>query len=481
MQGMGEKFDVLVIGGGLAGLSCACELADAGLKVLVLERGQYLGGRASSFHHKGLELDVGQHVFLGCCSEYQCFLKEIGAWRKIHLQPYFHLAVWRAGRAGILKSAKFPTPLHLLPSLLMFSHLGLSDKLRLLYGSLCVLREDRNSLEGETFYAWLKRHSQSEEAISNFWNLIVLPALNADVKEVDASWGLMVFQEALLKARGANIGYGLIGLSRLLDGVFPYLEGRGGRVILGKAAKSLLIEDGRVQCVCLANGEALSADYYVSAVPPEALLRLLPSAWQAHPFFAKARNLRWAPIVNVHLFYDREVIEQAFVAFLGSPVQWLFNLSKMKGSGPGGHLCLSLSGAWDYIDKDPKGLIRSFSEELMRLLPEAHHARLLDGFVIKMRSATFLPEPVSEQYRLPQRTPIENLFLAGDWTRTDWPATMEGAVRSGKLCAREILKDGSYAKYSGASRGRSCAGEGGAQAPSGGRKDQGGRGGRGWL
>lgn len=431
---MDEKFDVLVIGGGLAGLACACELAEAGLKVLVVEQRPYLGGRASSFPYKDGEIDIGQHVFLGCCTEYRRFLEKLGAWdeEKIHFQPSFRLEVWRDGLRGILRSAPLPAPLHLLP-LLLFPHLCWGDKLRVLYGALCALWADRYSRECEAFYDWLKRHSQSEAAIQNFWNLITLPALNADVREASAHWGLMVFQEALLRPHGANLGYSRIGLSQLLDGIFPYLNERGGKVLLSQAAKSLLIEDAKIKGVLSASGGLLRAGCYVCAVTPDALLRLLPPFWRAHPFFAQVANLRWAPIVNVHLFYDMEVSPLDMVAFLGSHIQWVFS----KGSGR--HLCISLSGAWAYIDKDPKKLIELFSGELARLLPQARLARLEDAVVIKQRYATFLPAPQSERYRPSQRTPIEDLFLAGDWTKTGWPATMEGAVRSGRLCAQEIL------------------------------------------
>lgn len=439
---MDEKLDVIVIGGGLAGLSTASHLGDLGNKVVVVEQRPYLGGRAASFSYKDRELDIGQHVFLRCFIEYQRFLRTIGAWdeEKVYMQPSLRLEIFSDGRRGVLRSAPLPSPFHLLPSLLRFPHLSWGSKLRVLYGVLRFLKTDRHapSLEHETLYDFLRRHAQTEEAMRNLWNLLILPALNTDLRQVSARWGLMVFQEALLKAHAADVGYGLVGLSRMLEGIFPYLEERGGRIFLGKAVKRFVIETGQVRGVQLENGDLMTASRCVSAVPPDILLKLLPDGWRRHPFFARARELRWAPIVNVHLLYDRPVVRLPIAAFLESPVQWVF----LKESASGQHLCISLSGAWEYIDRPSDELVWLFREELERLLPSASRARLLDGFTVKQRNATFIPAPGCEQYRLPQRTPVPNLFLAGDWTKTGWPATMEGAVRSGILCAKALLDAG---------------------------------------
>lgn len=444
---MGERSDVLVIGGGLAGLAAACRLAEAGAKVLVLEQRPYLGGRASSFPFRGREVDVGEHLFMRCYSSYIDFLNRVGAREGTHyrLQKQLDVPVYREDRAGRLRGVPLPAPLHVLPALVGFNHLPLGDRLRVMRDGFRLLKSDRDggALEEETFYRWLCRRSQSDVTIENFWNLILTPALNADVREAAARWGMMVFQEAFLKPHGADLGYSVRGLSRLLDGAPGYLERRGGKIVLGRRVKGVTVENGRVSRVRTAGSEAHAyrADRYVSAVPPGRLLQILPERWAEHPFFAGTSRLRWAPIVNVNLWYDRPIVEMPFIAYAESPLQFLFNRTRLSGDPePGQHLCISLSAAWSYCRQSSEQLAQLFTEELGRLLPSAREARLQEHLVIKSREATFVPEPGAEARRPGPRTPIENLHLAGDWTRTGWPATMEGAVRSGENCARAMLE-----------------------------------------
>lgn len=440
--------EVLVLGGGLAGLSAACELGVCGFQVTLIEQRPYLGGRASSFYYKEMdqEVDIGQHVFMRCCTYYTEFLRKLGVWHKIYLQPSFKVKVFkeRQGRSlmGIMGSSRLPAPFHLLPSFLNFPFHSGKDKLFIIYALLQVLFSDRAKSASQTFYQWLKKHHQSEETIEEFWNFIIRPALNEDIHQASAELSLMVFQEALLKAHGADIGYATVGLSTLLEEAIEFLRQRGGEVLLGKRAENLLIENGRVTDVALTSGQVLHSDLFLSALPPDALLRLLPEDWRRHPFFAPAAKLPWNPIVNAHIWYDRPVTDIDFATFLGSPVQWLFNKSKILGrnSPYEQYLCISLSDAWQYIDMSREELFQLFSKELEELFPEARRVKVLSFLVTKQRRATFSAAPDAQKYRLPHRTPLENLWLAGDWTATGWPSTMEGAVRSGVSCAAEILR-----------------------------------------
>ncbi len=444
-----ERPRAVIIGGGLAGLTAACELVDHGYQVALVEQRRYLGGRAFSFQHRRSEREVdnGQHVFLQCCTEYIRFLRKLGVWHKAFLQSRLRVPVVDPERGvSVLQSSSLPAPLHLLPSFLRFRHLSLTDKARAAYAMLAIYFTDRaraKELDSLSFYRWLKTHGQSERAIDRFWNLIAVATLNDDVRRVSADLALMVFQEGFLRrADGANVGYATVGLTSLLaEAARCYIEERGGRILLGRAARELLYEGERVVGVRLSDGEVLEGRSYVCAVPHTALPSFLSPSLRCHPFFQRATRLATTPIVNVHLWYDRPVMDLDFAAFVGSEVQWVFNKSRMWSlPGPEQYLDISLSGAHQYIDQPNQVLAERFIRELQRLFPRARQARVEGWLVVKQRHATFAATPGSAQHRLPCRTPVANLFLAGDWTDTGWPATLESAVRSGLACAGEILR-----------------------------------------
>ncbi|MGQ9734558.1 MAG: hydroxysqualene dehydroxylase HpnE [Candidatus Bipolaricaulia bacterium] len=439
---------VLILGGGLAGLTAGCALAAQGevsCELTLIERRPYLGGRASSFFHKGLgeEIDLGQHVFLRCCSAYIAFLEKIGARELVKLQPHLSIKVRsRDGRVGLIRGSSLPGPLSLLPSFLRYPFLSFGEKAGLIPALAAASMADRARTKG-SFSEWLAAHSQARRSsCQEFWDFLLLPTLNDHPENVSATMGLMVLQEAFLKGHGADLGYPRVGLSRLAAKAGDYIRERGGELILGKGAEALEVESGLVRAVRLSDGQLLEGDYFISALPPEGLLRILPEGWRAHPFFERAGRLAWNPIVNLYLWLDRPVLEEEVIAFWDSPVQWVFNRSKILGRpGPGQEgqeLCLSLSGAWEAIALPPERLFQELSTELGRLLPEMREARIEKHLVVKQRRATISLRPGMEGHRLPSRTPIANLFLAGDWTDTGWPSTMEGAVRSGQAAARNL-------------------------------------------
>jgi squalene-associated FAD-dependent desaturase len=446
---MSERPSVLVAGGGLAGIAAACALAAAGLQVKLVEKRPFLGGRAYSYVDKrsGLEVDNGQHVFLGCCTEYIRLLKRLGVWHKAHLQKRMRVRVIdKVWGESVLQSERLPPPLHLVPSLLRFRSLSPLEKARAAYAMARIRSIDRaarRDLDGITFAQWLRAHGQSENAIHGFWNLIVLPTLNGDVAAVSADLALMVFQEGFLRDRnGANVGWARVGLSALLgEAARLYIESRGGEVRLGEPLPGVRMEDSRAAVD--------GADYLVLAVDPRSLLPLLPKPLREEPFFARIGRIETSPIVNVHLWYDRQVTQMEFAAFLNTPLQWVFNKSKLwgqEGDGPstslrtGQYLDISLSGAGEFLDMPTRELIGLFSREVHSLFPLARTAELRRALVVKQRDATFAARPGIARLRPGQRTPIGNLFLAGDWTDTGWPATMESAVRSGLMAAAEVLR-----------------------------------------
>ena len=436
---------VAVLGGGLAGLSAARRLLALGHDVTLVEKRPFLGGRAFSFRDSEEDVDVdnGQHVFMGCCSYYIDYLSEIGALQNTYQQDGLRTEVYLNGTRGTLYSTRFLGRLHLLPSFLTYRLIGLKDKLLVTYGLLRAKLTDRSrhrtELDGESGYDWLKRHHQTDRAIANLWSLVVLPTLNDNVRNVSADMMLMVFQEGLLKGpKEASIGISRVGLTTLNgDPARRFIEERGGRMVMGKAVRAVHLEDGRVAGVELSDGETLVADAYVSALPFKELLEVLPHELSTSPFFAKAGRLQSAPIVGIHIWYDRPIMDQDFVAFLESPVQWVFNKSLIQQAEDDGgqYVCISLSGAWQHVDKPKEELKEDFVQEMARLFPRARDANVRKFLVVKEPQATFRSEPGAGSYRLPQKTPVANLFLAGEWTDTGWPSTMEGAVRSGVFAA----------------------------------------------
>ncbi|MBI4299773.1 MAG: FAD-dependent oxidoreductase, partial [Chloroflexi bacterium] len=415
-----------------------------------LEKRPYVGGRAVSFQLKdtGQQVDNGQHVFMGCCTYYVDFLRKLGVHHKAHMQKRLKVPIIDVrGRMSALASSPLPAPFHLLPSFLRYRHLSIRDRLMALYAVACILLTSpkrRSETDGLSFGQWLRSHGQSKKAIARFWDLLVLATLNGESEAVSASMALMVFQEGFLKtAHGADIGYATVGLSELLSReAKAYIEARGGRVCTGTRAERLLGEDSHVDALQLADGTTISAHCYVCTVPYHELLKLLPDGWRRQPFFAKAEGLSASPIVNAHVWYDRPVTDLDFAAFLDSDVQWLFNKSKMLRQAEHGpqYICVSLSGAEKYVGMSKQGLRDLLIPQLASLLPAAGDALVVDFTVTREWQATFAVAPGSAQHRLPVRTPIENLFLAGDWTDTGWPPTMESAVRSGVACAREIAR-----------------------------------------
>ena len=430
-------------------MAAALRLARAGGSVTLVERRPYLGGRAYSFAdpETGQEVDNGQHVFLGCCAAYREFLEDIGSLELTSRQKRLRVEVRSPnGKRGTLAEAPLPAPLHLLPSLLRYPHIGLREKARaaLALAAMRLERDrDRPALRRQSLRDWLRGHGQSDRAVAAFWDLVVVPALNDSSVDASASAGIMLFQEALLRSRGgARIGYAKAGLSAVMgEPARRRLEEAGASALTGKTAEAILVENGRAAGVRLAGGEELRADICVSALPPDALLQALPEEWRAHPAFAPAATHEWSPIVNLHVWYDRPVADCEFAAFVDSPVQWVFNRSRIAGeAGPAQRLTASLSAAWEFWPMSKEELRAAFLPELARLFPAAREANATRFIVVKERRATFRSLPGGPDNRLPAVAPIPNLFLAGDWTATGWPSTMESAVLSGNAAAAAALR-----------------------------------------
>lgn len=261
---------------------------------------------------------------------------------------------------------------------------------------------------------------------------------------MEARYGLDVFWKAFLCARsGYILGIPRVPLGKLYEGCRAAIEERGGEVLCRATVRGLQEGDGRITGVVLDGGRQDSANFYVLAVPHEAALRLLPERVVAEePVFSRIRNLRSSPITSVHFWFDGDVMAEPFVTLLDRTTQWIFNKSRLSGApGQGRYLQAVISASYGLVERSRQEIIDLCLCELREVLPDAGRARLIKATVVKELAATFSPCPGSDRWRPSQGTPLPNLFLAGDWTSTGWPATMEGAVRSGYLAAEAILYD----------------------------------------
>lgn len=441
---------VVIIGGGIAGLATAVRLIQNGIRPIVLEKRPFLGGRAFSFIDKdsGEEIDNGQHVFVGACDQFQQYITDIGASNQIQLEERIGFPVLKNGKTSWLKARKLPGVLANLSALLGYKHVGLTGKLRILWGLLSIklTRLNKNSAHDlPTFDDWLRDHAQNDETIRNFWNLIILPSLNDDITGVSAHTGIELFKVALLgAAQNPAMGIPLAGLSTLVgENAKNFIESNGGEIRTGIDVESLHIERGQITGVRTTGDELIEGEAVVSAVPAAAMNSLIPGGSDGQDdFFTPAESVRTAPIVAVHIWYDRPVLTEKFVATLDSPLQWVFNDTDLKSRNEAGqHVVISLSGAWEWQDRSKQELRDIFTLEMEKAFPAAGKAKITKFTIVKMLEATFRVEPGSQKRRLSQRTPLPGFYLAGDWTDTGWPSTMESAVRSGNLAAEYIVED----------------------------------------
>ncbi|MEZ0095657.1 hydroxysqualene dehydroxylase HpnE [Streptacidiphilus sp. EB129] len=462
----------VVVGGGLAGITAALRLADAGAAVTLVEARPRLGGLAFSFRRGELWVDNGQHVFLRCCTAYRGLLQRLGVTDQVEIQRRLDVPVRDvvSGRTGALRRAGLPVPLHLAMSLATYPHLSTGERLATGRAALALrgLDLDDPALDQQSFGDWLRAHGQSERAVNALWDLVGVATLNATADESSLALAAMVFKTGLLSDPGASdIGFAKVPLGVLHDDAArAALERAGVRVLLrsrvtGVAATAAGLpgqHDVQVEGERLDGGTELieAADALVLAVPQDAAYELLPPGSIEEP--QRLLELDYAPILNIHVVYDRQVLDRPFLAALGSPVQWVFDRTGHSGMrGPGQYLALSQSAAQAEIDLPVAELRRRYLPELERLLPPAREAQVTEFFVTRERTATFAPAPGSARLRPGAVTLTPGVYLAGAWTATGWPATMEGAVRSGNAAARAAEQAAAPAAVAAALAARAAA------------------------
>jgi squalene-associated FAD-dependent desaturase len=434
---------VVIVGGGLAGVTAAVDMADAGLDVTLLEARPRLGGAASSYRRGAMTIDNGQHVVLRCCDSYRGLLARLGVAGHVAFQDRFDVTVLGTdGRARLRRSA-LPSPLHMAGALARYRLLPLGDRLRVARAALAMrfLDPAEATLDERRLGDWLRAAGQGELARRRLWDLFIVSALNIAGDEANLSLATTVIKTALLGARdAADIGVATAPLGDLHGrATAQLLTGLGARVRTSskvKAVRSGVFGGLELE---LANGEFQSADGVVLAVPPEQASTLAAGAGVGGA--ESWVRLGSSPIVNVHVVYDRRVTDLPFAAAVDSPVQWIFDKTRIAGLENGQYLAISLSAADEFVTV-PAGRLRElFLPELERLFPAAGGAEVTDFFVTRERRATFRQAPGCGALRPSAATTVPGLALAGSWTDTGWPDTMEGAVRSGHSAAQQLIRD----------------------------------------
>jgi squalene-associated FAD-dependent desaturase len=421
---------VVVIGGGLAGLSASIALADHGLRVTLLEKNPRLGGRATSYRlPSGEYIDNCQHVTLRCCTNLEDFYRRAGVENKIRYYDELLFSDSK-GLRGTIKPSWLPAPFHLTPSFAGFPLLSLNDKLSIARAMLRILRAGGSpkTAAGMTMLDWLRQQRQTTSAIDRFWRVVLVSALNEELDRTDAKYGISVFWKAFLSnSKAFGMGVPAVPLADLYTPCSDLIQKNGGEVRTRCSAGEICVANGRVVGIHLEAGGEVTGDYYVATLPFDRLLKVLSG-----PEFACLGNLSVSPITSVHLWFDRVVMSEPFVTSMDQTIQWVFN----RG---GQYVQIVISASHRLSSLSQQEIVDICRRELGDLLPATEKAQLIRSVVVRENAATFSPAPGCDALRPPQKTSIGNLFLAGDWTQTGWPATMESAVRSGYLAAEEIL------------------------------------------
>ncbi|MGA2887296.1 MAG: hydroxysqualene dehydroxylase HpnE [Terracidiphilus sp.] len=439
---------VTVIGGGVAGMSAACALAEAGFGVQLVEQRGYLGGRASSYLHPGIGevIDNCQHVLFGCCTNLLGFYRRIGVANKIHWTSEMTMIEPGGQRSRLgpfeLGLLRLPAPLHSAPSFLNARAFSLADKLSLGRAMRAMLKSSALTDTWESLGDWLRRHKQTKGAVNRFWRLVIASALNADIDSIAVPYAAKVIRELFMNsAEAGSMGMSTVPLSELYAGVTPFLKERGGGVLLNAHVEGAAWNEDSAQWMVCTRTDELISDFVIVALPFEATQQLLPHLPAEEGAEKLARQIErhehW-PICSVHLWFDREITELEHAVLLDREIHWMYNQSKLQ-TGRGGHyieLVVSATRAFAALKREEA--IQQSLRELAEFFPAMASAKLEKFALVKEVRATFGVPPGIDSERPYTNSPWPNLFLAGDWVQTGWPSTMESAARSGHLAAEAL-------------------------------------------
>lgn len=434
-------------------MSAACALAEAGFRVQLVERRGYLGGRASSYLHPGVNevIDNCQHVLFGCCTNLIGFYRRIGVAEKIHwteemtmIEPGGRRSRLGPGRLGPLS---LPAPLHGAPSFLTAHAFSAADKLALARAFLAMRKPDGAADSNESLGDWLRRHGQTEGAMNRFWRLVIASALNADVEHIAVPYAAKVIRELFMNSAEAGaMGMSSVPLSELYAGAEKFLTEHASRVVYNANVEALAWDETTGKWTIASRTGALTADYVVLALPFEALGKLLPkmpAAQGADELAAQIEQHEHWPICSVHLWFDREITNLDHAILLDREVHWMYNKSRLQPwrNLNGSYLELVVSASREFAALSREEAIEQSVRELAEFFPNMKEAKLEKAALTKEIRATFGVPPGIDAARPDAKGPWPHLFLAGDWIQTRWPSTMESGARSGHLAAEVICRE----------------------------------------
>src|SRR5499427_7483727 len=439
---------VAIIGGGLAGLAAACALSSVGFRVTLFEKRPFLGGRASSYEHPGTGevVDNCQHVLFKVCTNLVKFYEHIGVADQIRWFDQMNF-IEPGGRISVMKSSPLPAPLHTAPSFLHFPFLSAADKLAI-SRALVPLTLSAQRDNGRSFLEWLDRHGQTKTAVARFWHPILISALSEELDRISVSAAAQVVRESMKTPSARHMGVPTLPLTDLYNAAGDYVRSHGGTLNFRCLVESFTADPSRVEVRMRGNSSNLEGtfDYLVLALPFDALESLLPPVTESTPIREQISHFVNSPITGIHLWFDRQITDLDHAVLLDRTIQWMFHKSRLQpmraqsenGSGTGSYIELVVSSSKTLIEKSRSEIVDLALSEVCEFFLGAREANLIKSTVIKEVNATYSLRPGIDAYRPTPVTPWARVFLAGDWTATGWPATMEGAVRSGYLAAEAV-------------------------------------------
>jgi len=437
---------VAIAGGGLAGLAAACALSDAGFRVTMFERRPFLGGRASSYEHPGTNeiVDNCQHVLFRCCTNLVSFYERIGAAGRIRWYDQMTF-IEPGGRASRMCASPLPAPLHTMPSFLHFPFLSARDKIAISRAiASLVFSPPHDDTRG--FHDWARSLGQTEAALRLFWSPILVSALNEDLDRISVFAAAKVVRDSMRSPDARLMGIPTAPLTEIYNAAGDYIRARGGNLLFRTPVEQIRLQTP--QLTIEVAGREESFDYLVVALNFDALGRILPDVPASNTLRRQIAQFEASPITGIHLWFDRQITDLDHAVLLDRTVQWMFHKSRIlsrfsEKSAPsqnGSYIELVVSSSKTLVEKSRGEILDLALAELREFFPGAREANVLKSTVIKEIKATFSARPGIEAFRPGPATPWPRIFLAGDWTNTGWPATMEGAVRSGYLVADAILR-----------------------------------------
>lgn len=446
MPSTSSQSTVAIAGGGLAGLAAACALSETGFRVTVFEKRPFLGGRASSYEHPGTGevVDNCQHVLFRVCTNLVEFYQRIGVADQIRWFDQMNF-IEPGGRVSVMKSSLLPAPMHTAPSFFNFAFLNAADKFCIARALIpLTLTQQRDT--GRSFQHWLDQHGQTKRAVERFWRPILISALSEELDRISISAAAQVVRESMKSPAAREMGVPTVPLTDLYNRAGDYVRARGGMLCFRNSIEAFVPGDSQVRLRVA--GQEQAYDYLIVALPFDALERVLPSAAESAPLRERLSHFENSPITGIHFWFDRQISDLDHAVLLDRTVQWMFHKSRLQpmrnetgnGMQSGSYIELVVSSSKTLIEKSRGEIVDLALSEVREFFPAARPATLVKSTVIKEVNATYSPRPGIDVHRPTAATAWPRVFLAGDWTATGWPATMEGAVRSGYLAAEALAR-----------------------------------------